>query len=207
MCACSPSTPTISTPTLALTTLAPTAIVENPPPCPEADFVVYRPRLQQMLLVNCVEDPSKENPNVIWGWNGKQWQRVIKGGPPGRILGGVAYDEKRNVLILYGGRPITLGKCNQETWEWDGETWTQKEVRASHSLRPCQNVSTMQPVARVFCLVGWILLKILSMKPGHGMGQEWKLLSKEGPESRGHFGFVYDPVMSRSFCMEATQTR
>jgi hypothetical protein len=24
-------------------------------------------------------------------------------------------------------------------------------------------------------------------------GREWKLLSKEGPESRGHFGFVYDP--------------
>ena len=24
-------------------------------------------------------------------------------------------------------------------------------------------------------------------------GQEWKLLSDEGPESRGHFGFVHDP--------------
>ena len=96
--ACSPSTPITSTPTPA-PTLAPTAIVENPPPCPEADFV-YHPRLQQMLLVNCVGDTSKENPNVIWGWNGTQWQRVIEGGPPGHILGGVAYDEKRNVLIL-----------------------------------------------------------------------------------------------------------
>ncbi len=24
-------------------------------------------------------------------------------------------------------------------------------------------------------------------------GDQWKQLSKEGPESRGHFGFVYDP--------------
>jgi hypothetical protein len=24
-------------------------------------------------------------------------------------------------------------------------------------------------------------------------GEEWKLLSEEGPESRGHFGFVHDP--------------
>ncbi|HJS17175.1 MAG TPA: hypothetical protein VJ785_00395 [Anaerolineales bacterium] len=76
-----------------------------------------------MLLVNCVTDPSQETPLMIWGWDGAQWQRVTQGGPPGRILGGAAYDEKRNVLVLYGGRAVELETCSQETWEWDGQSW------------------------------------------------------------------------------------
>ena len=68
---CSPSVPIIApTPTVP-PTLVPTAIVENPPPCPEAELI-YHLQLQQMLLVNCVEDASKENPNILWGWDGKQ---------------------------------------------------------------------------------------------------------------------------------------
>lgn len=63
--ACSPSAPIAFTLTPA-PTLAPTAMIENPPLCLEAELI-YHPQLQQMLLVNCVQDPSKENPNVIWG--------------------------------------------------------------------------------------------------------------------------------------------
>ncbi|HEX2989283.1 MAG TPA: hypothetical protein VHO49_01335, partial [Anaerolineales bacterium] len=51
---CAPATPT-AVPT-AVPTLVPTAVVENPPPCWGADLI-YHPRLQQMLLVNCVTDP------------------------------------------------------------------------------------------------------------------------------------------------------
>jgi hypothetical protein len=124
--ACSPSTP-IAVTSSAVPTLVPTPIVENPPPCWGADLI-YHTQLQQMLLINCIPDPSRETPHIIWGWDGTQWQRVTEGGPPGRILGGAAYDEKRNTLVLYGGRPVELGTCSQETWEWDGQSWAQKEV-------------------------------------------------------------------------------
>jgi galactose oxidase-like protein len=186
---CSPSTP-IVTPTVQ-PTLAPTAIVENPPPCPEAELV-FHTKLQQMLLVNCVEDASKENPSVIWGWNGTGWQRVTEGGPLRRILGGVSYDEKRNVLVLYGGRPIALGKCNQETWEWDGESWTQKEVTPPTA---CDHVKMVYDVASGESVLfsGLDPAEKLVNETWSWNGAEWKQLSKEGPESRGHFGFVYDP--------------
>jgi len=189
--ACSPATPVTVTPT-TVPTPAPTAIIENPPACPEAELV-YHPGLQQMLLVNCVEDASKENPNVIWGWDGKQWQRVTEGGPPRRILGGVAYDEKRNVLVLYGGRPIDLGKCSQETWEWDGEVWVQKEVQPATA---CDHVKMVYDASS-----GESIL-FSGLDPSENPiketwswnGTEWKRLSDTGPESRGHFGFVYDPT-------------
>ena len=189
---CSPAAPAAPAPTSTpVSTLAPTAIVENPPPCNEADLI-YHPQLEQMLLVNCVTDPSRESPLTIWGWNGTQWQRVAEGGPPGRILGGAAYDEKRNVLVLYGGRPVALGKCSPETWEWDGDTWTQKDVQPPTA---CDHVRMVYDSAR-----GESIL-FSGLDPSESMvnetwswnGEEWKRLSQEGPESRGHFGFVYDP--------------
>lgn len=74
-----------------------------------------------MLLVNCVADSGRESPLILWGWDVTRWQKVGEGGPPGRILGASAYDERRNVLVVYGGRTVQPGACSQETWEWDGQ--------------------------------------------------------------------------------------
>ena len=104
---CSPSTPIALTPTvipIAAPTVTPAVTVENPPPCWGADLI-YHKKLHQILLVNCVTDPGKETLLTVWGWDGTRWQKVTEGGPAGRILGGAAYDEMRNVLVLYGGRP------------------------------------------------------------------------------------------------------
>jgi len=154
--------------------------------------LIYHPQLQQMLLINCVPDPSQETPSIIWGWDGTHWQRVTEGGPPGRILGGAAYDEKRNVLVLYGGRPLELGKCSQETWEWDGEVWTQKDAQPPTA---CDHVKMVYDAANGEAILfsGLDDDENLVNETWSWNGEEWKLLSEEGPESRGHFGFVYDP--------------
>lgn len=188
---CSPVAPITVSPTLA-PTITPTPIVENPPACSEADLI-YHTQLQQMLLVNCVPDPSKETPNALWGWDGRHWQRVTEGGPPGRILGGAAYDEKRNVLVLYGGRPVALGKCSRETWEWDGQVWTKRDVPPPTA---CDHVRLVYDSAS-----GESIL-FSGLDPSEDRvnetwswnGSEWKRLSDSGPESRGHFGYVYDPT-------------
>ena len=189
-CAERPSAPVTLAPTYT-PTVAPTPIVENPPPCWGADLI-YHPQLQQMLLINCVPDPSKVTPLTIWGWEGTQWQRVIEGGPPRRILGGAAYDEQRNVLVLYGGRPVELGKCSQETWEWNGEEWVQKDVSPPTA---CDHVKMVYDAANeeVILFSGLDPSERPVKETWSWNGEEWKLLSEEGPESRGHFGFVYDP--------------
>jgi hypothetical protein len=46
--------------------------------------------------------------------------------PSGRTGFGFAYDKLRNYAILFGGySPATGATSNQETWKWDGTTWTQ----------------------------------------------------------------------------------
>jgi hypothetical protein len=191
---CSPSTSVAFTPTAAPTTV-PTAIsnniVEDPPPCWGADLI-YHDKLRQMLLVNCVTDPGQETLLTVWGWDGKQWQRVSHDGPPGRILGGVAYDDKRNTLVVYGGRPVELGKCSQETWEWDGEFWEQKNAEPPIA---CDHVRMVFDSAKreVILFSGLDPFETPVGETWSWNGKKWKLLSENGPASRGHFGFVYDP--------------
>ena len=191
---CSPATATAVVPTdipTAIPTLVPTPVVENPPPCWGADLI-YHTQLQQMLLINCVENPGDASPSIIWGWDGTHWQKVAEGGPPGRILGGAAYDEKRNVLVLYGGRPVELEPCSQETWEWDGQAWTEIDARPPTA---CDHVKM------VYDMANEVSILFSGLDPSENPvnetwswnGTDWSVLSEEGPESRGHFGFVYDP--------------
>jgi hypothetical protein len=190
---CSPVATAAPTPTSEPTmTVVPTAVIENPPPCAEPELI-YHPSLQQMLLVNCVADPSKESPLTIWGWDGAHWQRITEGGPPGRILGGVSYDEKRNVLVLYGGRPVDLGKCSKEIWEWNGEIWTQKNVQPPTA---CDHIKMVYDAASGESILfsGLDPFENPVNETWSWNGTEWKKLSDTGPESRGHFGFVYDPA-------------
>jgi hypothetical protein len=163
----------------------------NPPPCGEADLI-YHSRFKQMLLVNCVGDPSKMTLLTIWQWDGTRWDRVTQDGPPGRILGAAAYDDRRDVLVLYGGRPVELGMCSQETWEWDGEFWEQMDAQPPTACVHMQMV--YDPSTRESVLFSGLDPSENPVKETWSWnGNKWELLSQEGPESRGHFGMVYDP--------------
>lgn len=105
-------------------------LYENPPVCSNARLI-YHTQLHQMLMTGCVSGTVKENiPNVIWGYNGTGWHKVTEGGPQMRVLADAAYDEKRNVVVQYGGRPMDSFECVRETWEWDTQPWAQKQVQS-----------------------------------------------------------------------------
>ena len=53
-----------------------------------------------MLLVNCVANPGKATWLTLWSWDGTRWEKVTQDGPPGCILGGAAYDDLMDVLVL-----------------------------------------------------------------------------------------------------------
>lgn len=64
-----------------------------------------------------------------WEWDGETWSQLTpKTSPAGRMAHGMAYDAVRDKTVLFGGatafvegNPIS----DNETWEWDGENWTQ----------------------------------------------------------------------------------
>ena len=108
------------------------------------------------------------------------------------LLGGAAYDEKRNVLVMYGGYSWAENSCVRETWEWDGETWTQKE---GESPTACDHLEMIYDPSReeVLLFGGGDENQNLSTETWAWDGEQWTLLSSEGPPGRAHFGFVTDP--------------
>lgn len=194
---CAPRSVTLETAPITPTqrpTIAPMPTIEsieNPPSCWGADLI-YHTRFQQMLLVNCIADPGKATLLTLWNWDGTRWQKVTQDGPPGRILGGAAYDDLRDVLVLYGGRPEELGVCSQETWEWDGEFWEQIDAPPPTA---CDHVKMVYDKSRQKSILfsGLDPFENPVNETWSWNGEQWKLLNQEGPESRGHFGFVYDP--------------
>lgn len=66
-----------------------------------------------------------------WEWDGTAWtQKVPAQRPPARYSAHMAYDAKRDRVILFGGA-IDDASCTNDTWEWDGVTWTQRSVAQS----------------------------------------------------------------------------
>lgn len=62
-----------------------------------------------------------------WGWDGAGWTLLADAdaGPGPRGDCGLAFDEARGVLVLYGGFRLCAGQLG-DTWEFDGTTWTNR---------------------------------------------------------------------------------
>lgn len=68
------------------------------------------------------------SPLKTWEWDGVNWTLRDDGGPPSRSGPSLAYDECRNVTVLYGGKTINQVEM-RDTWEWDGNAaqWTLRD--------------------------------------------------------------------------------
>jgi hypothetical protein len=62
----------------------------------------------------------------LWSWNGTVWAKLGDPSPEGpepRGMGYIAYDKRRDRVVLFGGRIAWPNDAN-DTWEWDGSRWT-----------------------------------------------------------------------------------
>lgn len=68
------------------------------------------------------------------------WTNVTPNPIPERSRHAMAYDSVRHRLVVFGGRIDQLGAVTNDTWEWDGTTWTQRltlitpPARESHAM-------------------------------------------------------------------------
>jgi len=51
----------------------------------------------------------------------------------------MAYDSKRQLIVLFGGMSMGVGNVGADTWEWNGAAWTQQAepgptARQSHVM-------------------------------------------------------------------------
>jgi len=66
-----------------------------------------------------------------WTWDGNEWIQELDAGPRDRCFCRIAYDAKRDRVVLFGGHFFTprtgrfpLNNYMNDTWEYDGTRWT-----------------------------------------------------------------------------------
>ena len=81
--------------------------------------------------------PASDLSGETWTWDGHAWtQRHLAVSPSARQFASMVYDSARRVVVLFGGQtgnPTT--PILNDTWTWDGSTWTQQHPARSPAAR------------------------------------------------------------------------
>lgn len=88
--------------------------------------------------------PMRYNDTWIWrnGWH----QLSPASSPSPRVSAGTAYDPTTGTVVLFGGNDINGNRLN-DTWTWDGVTWTQQLPPVSPPARDCATQSMTYDLA------------------------------------------------------------
>ena len=109
---------------------------------------VYAARCNRVILFGgrTAGAPGPGNAtDETWEWNGgtMAWTQVTTiGKPPARGGHAMAYDSRRNRVVLFGGYNNNFGGLN-DTWEYDcvTKTWTQRTPAASPPARHAHDMA------------------------------------------------------------------
>lgn len=169
------------------------------PPASAGHSLVYADHVGMVVLVNAglggASPPSASTPTRVWGWTGSEWRLLDSSGPPVRNLAGVAYDRRRQVLVMHGGS-YDLGRMYGETWEWSGG-W--RQVTASGpGVRDHTQLAYDADRGRAVLFGGG------GQDPAVAFGDTWEFdgtswtrVATDGPAARVHHAMQFDPLAHR----------
>ncbi|MEM7199490.1 MAG: kelch repeat-containing protein [Planctomycetota bacterium] len=129
--------------------------------------------------------------NDTWEWDGDGWQQAPAGvAPRARMDATLAYDEARGVTVLFGGRiGFTAADQLNDTWEWDGVSWSQVTPPTSppNLLSPRLYYD---PLVQRTRLAGWLggIIELWEYD-----GATWTSLGITTPAINGGPDVVWDP--------------
>jgi cysteine-rich repeat protein len=89
-------------------------------PEPRLTPLVWDGGREVFLMFGGLDTSNGASLSDTWEHDGHSWrERTPATTPGGRDFHGLAYDEARGVVVMFGGSP-----GGDETWEWDGVDWT-----------------------------------------------------------------------------------
>jgi hypothetical protein len=88
--------------------------------------MVYVPFLRGVLMYGGWAPPKWAPMNEAWIWNGQSWSRLAIEGAPAFAHHTMAFDTKRNVLVVCG-RPTPHEGADYQIWEYDGKKWERSD--------------------------------------------------------------------------------
>jgi hypothetical protein len=84
----------------------------------------------QLVLFGGNSGTGAPPPTDTWTYDGAAWKKVSPAlSPPARSDAPMVYDADRQVMVLFGGEGLSQGQSGalNDTWTWDGSSWTQHQ--------------------------------------------------------------------------------
>jgi hypothetical protein len=108
------------------TTWLPHTGLSSPPGRSGANLVDDAAR-HDVILFGGQNDAAGTIYNATWSWDGTAWQKLNPSSSPEPLVGRAGtYDGAHAQIVLFGGAGSDqVGDLN-ETWTWDGSTWTRR---------------------------------------------------------------------------------
>lgn len=104
------------------------------PPARDLAAMVFDPSSGRVLLFGGTEYGS--NYGDTWAWDGTDWIQLSPATSPSPRVGpAMAFDPSTGRILLFGGASHTTGTFFNDTWAWEGNTWTQLSPASSPSTR------------------------------------------------------------------------
>ena len=96
----------------------------GPPPRQAHSMVFDSKRGRTVVFGGIGTGPAGQRPPTLgdtWEFDGRSWTKLDVVGPAPRASGGVAFDSKRGLVILFGGSGDS--GFYGDTWSWNGSEW------------------------------------------------------------------------------------
>jgi serine/threonine protein kinase len=157
--------------------------------------LAYDPATSQLVLFGGLASHAGTFSNDTWTWNGTTWtQRFPATSPPARYLASMAYDPAARQLVLFGGDSNSTGGYLNDTWTWNGTTWTQRFPATSPPARNAYDSMAYDPAARQLVLFGG--------SDGGALNDTWtwngttwtQRFPATSPPARSGASMAYDPA-------------
>ena len=126
-----------------------------------------------------------------WLWDGESWRLAATEGPSARKWPAAAYDSRRGVVVLHGGRQGAgrSGPSLDDTWLWNGKRWTSADVDGP-TARDHHRAVYDRRRDRVVVFGGWNG-ESLEDDTWEWDGSAWSRVASTGPAPRAPFGMAY----------------
>jgi hypothetical protein len=137
-----------------------------------------------------------ENFQDTWTWDGHTWTQQHPATSPGPILqASMAYDDATGLVVLFGGCPIGCQQGTNETWTWNGSTWTLLHPAISPSPRVSADMVYDAAIGKIVLFGG----EGSNMSPLNDTwtwdGTTWsKMYPTTSPSARLDASIAYDPA-------------
>jgi galactose oxidase-like protein len=174
---------------------------DTKPPASVGHALVFHESRGKVLLLNAGlggMDDSREigRPTRIWEWDGIAWRLIDSSGPPIRNLAGVAYDSRRNVIVLHGGT-ASASLNYGETWEWGASGWT-KRSDGGPGVRTHTQMAFDKARGRAVLFGGQNAdATVFPNDTWEWDGNTWARAATSGPPPRVHHAMGYDAASGR----------